>query len=217
VAQTVSTRATRRGRPPKTSLEEIVDKAVELMAREPGKDLSLHAIAKAIGITPMAIYRYANDRDELMEAVADRMLRDFKPDIPEQPWQSQIRHWAFATRDYFLANPALFTIIGWQQHIASAWLAQIATLARILAQTGRRDDRLADTVQWVSTTVMSAILMEIASKRSGSRVSMSDVDKLSAEDAELVGSLMRHLLKKNARTVFTECVENMVLTIEVSQ
>lgn len=212
----MSVQGARRGRPPKTSLEEIVDKAIELMALEPDKALSLNAIAKALNITPMAIYRYARDRDELLEAVADRMLRDLKFDIPDQPWQAQIRYWAFATRDYFLANPALFTIIGWQQHIASAWLSQIATLARILEQTGLADARLADTVQWASTTVMSAIFMEIASKRSGSRVNMSDVEKLPAADADLVRSLMRHLLKKNSRAVFTECVEKMIVTIEAS-
>lgn len=207
----------RRGRPPKTSLDELVDKAIEMLSAEPEKPLSLNALAKAVGITPMAIYRYAADRDELLHEVANRLLQDLKPVIPDEPWPEQLRYWAFATRDYFLSNPALFTIIGWQQHIASAWLSQLAILARILQQSGLTGMALADAVQWVSHTVMGSIYMEIASKRSGSKVALSDIHKLPEDDAALVEDLMQHLWRKNARAVFTDCVERILANLEASR
>lgn len=187
---------------------------MELMAAQPEEPLSLNGLARAAGITPMAIYRYAADRDELLQAVANRLLQDLKPEIPDRPWPEQLRYWAFATRDYFLRNPALFTILGWQQHIASAWLSQLAILARILQRSGLADADLADSVQWVSNTVMGAIYMEIASKRSGYKVSHVDIEQLPTDDGALVGSLMRHLREKSARSVFSDSLERIVASLE---
>lgn len=206
----------RRGRPPKTSLEDLVDKAIELMAAEPDKPLSLNALAREAGITPMAIYRYAADRDELLQAVAERLLGDLNPKIPRADWDVQLRAWAFAMRDYFLKNPALFTILGWQQHVARPWLSQLAGLARILQGAGLEGRTLADAVQWVSSTIIAAVYMEIAARRSGSRVSASDLHSLPEEDAALMAEVVQHLERKSARAVFTDCVERILINIKGS-
>jgi len=206
----------RRGRPPKTSLEDLVDKAIELMAAEPDRPLSLNALARAAGITPMAIYRYAADRDELLQAVAERLLGDLNPKIPDADWETQLSAWAFAMRDYFLKNPALFTILGWQQHVARPWLSQLAGLARILQRAGLKGRALADAVQWVSSTIISAVYMEIAARRSGSRVSASDLRSLPEEDAVLMAEVVQHLKQKSARAVFTDCVERILIIIKGS-
>lgn len=213
----MSTAPRKRGRPPKTSFDDLVNKAMELMAAEPDKPLSLHGLAKAVGITPMAIYRYAEDRDELLQEVANRLLQNLKPVMPDQPWPEQLRYWAFSTRDYFLKNPELFTIMGWQQHIASAWLSQLAILARILQQAGLSEAALANTVQWVSNTVMGAIYMEISSKRSGYKVSKTDIYQLPNDEAELVESLMKHLWNKNSKSVFTDCIERVIANLQEFQ
>ena len=207
----------RRGRPPKTSLQDIVDTAVAQLTAEPDKPLSLHRIARALDITPMAIYHYAADRDELLQAVTNHMLQDLQPEVPDQPWPEQLRYWALSLRDYFLDRPALLNLLGWQQHVASAWLSQLAILARILRRAGLAGAPLADTVQWVSNTVMGAIFMEIAGKQSGFKVSKSDIRKLPQEDAVPVLAMMEHLWQKNARTVFAEGVDRIVLAVSAGQ
>src|SRR5690242_7170567 len=46
--------------------------AAQQLHRTAGADaLSIRAIAIAVGLTPMAIYRHFRDKDELLEAMAD--------------------------------------------------------------------------------------------------------------------------------------------------
>ena len=65
VTNTTTTPAPRRGRPPRASREQIVDAAVALLRESPDEPLTMARVAKAVGLTPMALYRHFKDRDEL--------------------------------------------------------------------------------------------------------------------------------------------------------
>lgn len=200
----------RRGRPAKTSREHIIEKAVELLLTAPTEPLSFHRLAKALDITPMAIYGHIADKDALLQAVATRLLDELQPRIPDATWEEQLRVLAQATRKHFLKYPALFAILGWQAHIASAWLRQISLLARILEQTGLHGRELADAVQWTSNTLVGGIFMEIAGRHSGYQVSPEDIHLLPEDDAERVNEVMMHLLKKSASSVFNDSVDRVI-------
>jgi AcrR family transcriptional regulator len=206
----------KRGRPAKISLDDIVNEAITQLAQDPGKPLSLNALARALGVTPMALYRYVDDRDALLQEIAGRLLHDLNPQIPEASWQEQLRTWAAAMRDYFLANPSLFSILGWQEHIASAWLSQLATLVSILERTGLQGKDLADTVQWVGSTVMSTIFMEISGQKTGYRLNEADLADMQPSEVERLQALISHLRQKSAGSVFSESIERILVNIEVS-
>jgi len=206
----------KRGRPAKISLDDIVNEAIKQLAQDPGKPLSLNALARALGVTPMALYRYVDDRDALLQEIAGRLLHDLNPQIPEASWQEQLRTWAAAMRDYFLANPSLFSILGWQEHIASAWLSQLATLVSILERTGLQGKDLADTVQWVGSTVMSTIFMEISGQKTGYRLNEADLADMQPSEVERLQALISHLRQKSASSVFSESIERILVNIEVS-
>ena len=214
--KTVTKSAPKRGRPPKISLDDIVNEALSQLAKEPGKPLSLNALARALGVTPMALYRYVDDRDALLQEIAGRLLHDLNPEIPDAPWQEQLRTWAGVMREYFLANPSLFSVLGWQEHIASAWLSQLATLVSILERTGLQGKDLADTVQWVGSTVMSTIFMEISGQKTGYRLNEADLADMQPNEAERLQALISHLRQKSARSVFNESIERILVNIEVS-
>lgn len=206
----------KRGRPAKISLDDIVAKAIELLSADPEKPLSMNALAKALEVTPMALYRYVQDRDHLLQAVANQMLSELAPEIPDADWSQQLRAWSLAVRDYFLANPGLFGLLGWNEHIATAWWGQLATLTRILKAAGLRRQTLADTVQWVGNSIMGSIYLEIAGQQSGYKLNDNDWQSLSQDDAILVEELIDYLNRKNARTVFTDGVERIIANIQTS-
>ena len=208
--------AVKRGRPAKISLDDIVNEAITQLAQDPVKPLSLNALARALGVTPMALYRYVDDRDALLQEIAGRLLHDLNPQIPEASWQEQLRTWAAAMRDYFLANPSLFSVLGWQEHIASAWLSQLATLVSILERTGLQGKDLADTVQWVGSTVMSTIFMEISGQKTGYRLNEADLGDMQPSEVERLQALISHLRQKSAFSVFSESIERILVNIEVS-
>lgn len=206
----------KRGRPAKISREQIVDTAIELLLDESESAFSIHRLAKALGITPMAIYRHLDNKDALMQAVAVELLQRYEPSIPEEgEWADQLRAWAGQTRKHFLGHPAFFTILGWQEHIASGWLHQIAVLTRIIARPGLEGKELADAVQWTANTIMASIHFEIYSRQSGYRVSSADIQSLPQEDGEIIKEIMSHLLKENPHAVFDDGVERIVEAINM--
>lgn len=203
-----------RGRPPRTSREQIIDKAVELLLAEPLKPLSIHGLARALGLSPMALYHHVGGKDALLQAVAARLMAELQPQLPEGPWQQQLRAWAVAVRRHFLKYPVLLGLIGWRAHISSAWLAQVALLARILGRAGFADEALADAVQWTSATLFSAVYMEIVGRASGAQLSRADVDRLPEADAALMVALLPHLLPKRAGALFDDHVERVIEALE---
>ncbi|MDY0006500.1 MAG: hypothetical protein RBS22_06710 [Spongiibacteraceae bacterium] len=205
----------RRGRPAKTSREKIVDKAVELVLAVPGEPLSFHRLARALGITPMAIYGHIADKDALLQAVAARILEGLRPEIPaDATWETQLRALATATRRHFLKYPGLFAVLGWQAHIASAWLGQISVLARLLSDAGFRGPALATAVQWTSNTLVASIFMETAARQSGFQVSPEDIAQLPEADAARVAAIMRYLLPRSAASVFDDSVDHVIIALQ---
>ena len=49
--------------------EQIVDAAVALLPDAPDEALTIARLAKAVGLTPMALHRRFKDRDELIDEV----------------------------------------------------------------------------------------------------------------------------------------------------
>lgn len=76
----------RRGRPPRLSLDAIIDVAARLI-REDGVDaVSMRRVAGELDATPMALYRHVSGRDALLVAVLNRDVDTLdSPELPETP------------------------------------------------------------------------------------------------------------------------------------
>lgn len=59
------------GRPPSQSVEQVVEAAIELADAEGFAALSMPKLARKLGLTANAIYRYVRSRDELLVLVAE--------------------------------------------------------------------------------------------------------------------------------------------------
>ncbi|MEM1379423.1 MAG: TetR/AcrR family transcriptional regulator [Pseudomonadota bacterium] len=55
---------------------EIVLETALALSQDDGVDFTMRALAERLGVTPMAIYRYFNDRDALKLAVIDQVLAE---------------------------------------------------------------------------------------------------------------------------------------------
>jgi len=211
----LSTGGRARGRPARTSREQIIDKAVELLLDEPLQQISIHGLARALGLSPMALYKHIGGKDALLQAVAARLMDELRPELPEDAWQQQLRAWALAVRRHFLQYPVLLGLMGWREHIASAWLAQVVQLARVLQRAGYADAALADAVQWSSGALFNAVYMEIVGRASGAQLSREDIDRLPAEDAALMHTLLPHLHGRRAGEQFDAHLARVIEALEL--
>ena len=96
---------------------ELLDTAIEQLRTTAVEDLSLRALARAVGVSQTAPYRHFADRNELLAAMATSGYRDLlrslrqagalSADCPQQ----QLLAFAHAYVDYAARNPQLFKLM----------------------------------------------------------------------------------------------------------
>lgn len=96
---------------------ELLDTAIEQLRDTGAEDLSLRALARAIGVSQTAPYRHFADKGELLAAMATRGYRDLlqalrqagekAPDCPSE----QLIAFAHAYVDYAAGQPHLFKLM----------------------------------------------------------------------------------------------------------
>jgi len=153
--------AKRRGRKPRASQDEIVRAAIDLLERDPHEPLTMARVAEGVGLAPMTLYRYFEDRDALMNAIARAVVEGRQPlQIPKgASWQDQVRAWMFGIRDNLVRYPQVLqlTATGGYQ----GWLVDGAELVAVLETVGEwPDDELARALFWVSTTTLGHVILE---------------------------------------------------------
>lgn len=164
VAQRSSEKSAKsRGRPARISRELILDNAARLAENAPGELPSMNGIARAMKISPMAIYTYFANKDELLQALSDRLLTDFMLHIPEdaEPLDAVIA-WAHAMRAHVLANPQLVQVLVWEGgHTSVAWLERGMAVSEALGRMGFTGAARAQATLWVWHVAMGAINVEL--------------------------------------------------------
>lgn len=100
----------RSARTPALSQEKIVKAAYQLAKKDPVNALSMRKIATKLKVTPMAIYKYFNDKDELTAAVIDMhmMKSDLIPqDVDQSDWRQWIKSAFLRMWDAYDAAPSM--------------------------------------------------------------------------------------------------------------
>jgi TetR/AcrR family tetracycline transcriptional repressor len=90
------------------SRESVIDAALAKADRDGVQALTFRRLARDLGVTPMALYRYVASKDELLHAVAERAFEDVElPDREPSPWQDRLRALAHSYRRVLLVHPAI--------------------------------------------------------------------------------------------------------------
>ncbi len=142
-----------RGRPARLSRDEIIDAAVALVYGDPGRPLTIKRVAAAVGSAPMALYRYFPDRDDLLQAVADRVVAGMRFDRPAgATWQEQLRDWMLTSMRHLRPYPQLLPYIAAPSK--ANWLPSLIMLTEMLRPLALSDDDLALAITFISTTTV---------------------------------------------------------------
>ena len=97
----------RTGRRPRGSLSRdgILD-AAEPIARRDGFDaVTMRSVAGALGAAPMALYNHFAAKDELVDALLDRVLSRFEPAPASEDWAEDLRRFARTHRGLLVEHP----------------------------------------------------------------------------------------------------------------
>jgi AcrR family transcriptional regulator len=97
----------RRTRRPRGSLSAalILDAAEAIAAKEGFKALSMRAVAARLDTVPMALYNHFATKEELVNALLDRVLSRYEPEPATRDWVEDLRAFARAHRRVLVDHP----------------------------------------------------------------------------------------------------------------
>ena len=126
-------------RGPKAGLtpEDIVGAAVAIADAEGLAAVTMSAVAKSVGLTTMAIYRYFPSKETLIDAIVDAGMGRPPPRSERRgDWRVEVTWWARAKRAMLIARPWLAELPFVAAPHGPNWLAWLEALADALSDAG---------------------------------------------------------------------------------
>lgn len=112
--RSIAPAAGRRGAPPvgrRLTRQAVVARAGEVIARDGLAAFSLRGLAADLGVGAGALYNHVRDRDDLLDAVAERFVMTFDLPDADLAWPQWLREVARRMRRHMLAHPHLADMV----------------------------------------------------------------------------------------------------------
>lgn len=96
------------GPKPRFTRERLTEIALSIVDRDGFDALSLRAVARELGVTPMALYTYVASSDELAAMVIEQLVAAKAPRLrASRSWQQTVRSFATSLAELVSEHPAL--------------------------------------------------------------------------------------------------------------
>lgn len=115
--------------------ERILDAAIDLIESEGPGALSMRRLGSALGVEAMAIYHHFKGREDLLRAIAERLLAPLAELEFGTDWRQACEAFATRLREVAVARPSTFQLVG-MQPLAEAALAPVERLLQTLVGAG---------------------------------------------------------------------------------
>lgn len=127
----------RRGPKPGLSIEGIVQAAIDLADTEGLAAVSMSRVAAKLGFTPMALYRYVENKDHLLSLMVDTVVGAPPPIDPIGPqWRPALENWTWDQVTVLNQHPWILQIPITGPPLTPGQMRWIEQGLRILSVTG---------------------------------------------------------------------------------
>jgi AcrR family transcriptional regulator len=147
--------------------DDIIKGAFELAEAVGIDNLSMPLLGKHLGVGVTSIYWYFRKKDDLLNAMTDRALKQYvfaTPYIEASDWRETLRNHARVMRKTFLGNPILCDLILIRSALSprAAKLGVVAVEKAIesLAEAGLSPEYAFDTYSAVSVHVRGSVVLQ---------------------------------------------------------
>ncbi len=159
-----------RGPKPAVTREDVVQAAIRIADGKDLAALTMHAVAKELGFTAMALYRYFPSKEALIDAAVDAAMgKPPERSGPREGWRDEVRWWAHAKRTMLCARPWLAELPFVAAPHGPNWLAWHESFLRTIADTGLSPEDMMDVLSvihgYVSGSSDTAISLARAQAR----------------------------------------------------
>ncbi|MEY9211623.1 TetR/AcrR family transcriptional regulator C-terminal domain-containing protein [Thermobifida halotolerans] len=144
--------------------EEILSAALDLAESDGLAAVSLRAIGARVGLTPMALYGYFANKDELLDWLVGRVLREVPPPDPEASWRERLLACARGARAAAHRYPRTFPLLLTRPVVLPEAMRVVDPLYEALLDAGIPDERVAGWERMFSTFVLGFAVSEVSGR-----------------------------------------------------
>jgi AcrR family transcriptional regulator len=158
---------------PRLSRDTIIETAIRI-----GSDnleaLSIRRLADELGVTPMALYRHVEDRDDIVVWVVDALLADLGlPKAPESDWKAWLAESARTFRRLLVGRPGVLAVYLAKPVTVPAALRRMERSLDVLARAGFTPEAAAQAYASVHTYTIGFAALEVSRARTRERARSS--------------------------------------------
>jgi AcrR family transcriptional regulator len=156
-------------RPRSLTHTRLASAALAVIDRDGLAGMTMRAVAKQLGMSTMALYRYVDDRDELEQLVVELVFSavDTRPPDPDTSWQQRIGTMVERLRDTVGAHPSVVPLTLTHRHRSPSVLRWSETVLGILTEAGVEGPRRVVALRGLLAYVIGAIQLEHLGSLSG--------------------------------------------------
>jgi AcrR family transcriptional regulator len=155
-----------RGPRPKLSREQIVETAIELADEVGLEAMSMRAVARALGVGTMSLYRYVPSKVVLVDLMFDTVLSR-QPRADELPggWRAKLEAVARTDLAFYLRHPWILDISSTRPPLGPGTLDVFESLLRAVDGSGLTKAELSPAVSTLAAYVRGAAYGELTKAR----------------------------------------------------
>jgi len=164
----------------------------------------MRKLAQELGVDPMSIYRYFENKDALLDGVAEVLWEEVELPGSETGWEELLRSIATSLRALAHAHPHAYALLITRQSLSLAMLRLVDATLEQLQRAGFERKRASEVVCTVCSYAMGYAMVELSALQPGqSEYGASE----GPTDIERLTQIMRRLPRETpARLVEVACV-----------
>jgi AcrR family transcriptional regulator len=205
------------------SEERIVDAAVMFIDDQGLPGLSMRRLGTLLGVEAMSLYRYVPGREQLLDAVVERIVDEMEADPevldrPEHGWQDYLQRLAHGVRRVALAHPKVFPLVA-SRPAEAPWLRPplrslrwVEAFLEGLQLEGFSDQAAVEAYRAFTSFLLGHLLLEVAAL--GADLGPLDVVEEDADKSltpyPRIRGLSAQLREDHSATEFEDSLENLL-------
>ena len=189
-------------------VDDIVGVATEIFLEKGLDAVSMRSVSARLGVSPVPLYSRIGNKEDLVDAIADRLLADLAPSTwPDEPWPDYATRWSVEIRRRLLAAADSRLILRERRH---QYVDATRPLIHVMRANGLASDTAVQGCRQLIWAIVGFVALEghqtnPAQDRSRLRRAGGDPAGVTKEEIEELFMLqIRYLIEGIARGASTE-------------
>ena len=187
--------------------ERILQVGLRLIDQQGLEAFTMRKLAQELSVDPMSIYRHFENKDALLDGVADVLWSEVKLPEGEVGWEALLRSFATSLRALAHAHPHAYALLCKNQSLPLALLRLCDVALEQLQRAGFEQKRAMEILCTVSSYAMGYAMVELSAlspvTTERGTPELTDIERLTQLMRRLPGETPAHLVE--VACVLTGC------------